>query len=296
MKKLLLAFSFSLFSFCLFSQVNDYFVNNPTWVCYFERYPWPCVKIDSLNYYLNGDSIVNSTTYKVLYTRGRYIEFSQGPPMCIPQNYTYQNTVSTGLLRSQGLQIYYIPDQDSAEYLLYDFNLTIGSHLPLTYVNTDTSYVVTYIDSIYTAAGYRQRYFLNGSSAEYLIEGVGSSAGLLYPLGILFESNASLVCYSQNDTAWFPSQGPGCSIITASPAQVQVEMSLELVPNPATEYVDVNANGFSVGSIVVYDVFGRVVKHELPGTKIFVGDLAAGVYTCVVASGETRISKLLIVE
>jgi hypothetical protein len=297
MKKIILISVVALFSLSIGAQ-NEYFANNPTWVCFHEADPYPCVLQDSLNYYLNGDSIINSMTYKILYTKGHFMEFAQGPPspFCTQQNYTYQNSIPTGYLRSQGMQIYYIPEQDSIEYLLYDFNLSVGWHVPLTYLNNDTTFTVTSIDSIFTAAGYRQRYFLNGNSTDYLVEGIGSSAGLLYGLGLLFEQNASMICYSQNDTAWFPSQGPGCSIITAVAEQTQEEFSFELVPDPATDYFEVLAHGGSAETICIYDALGRCVISQENTSNIFVGNLSRGVYTCAITSGATLVTKRLILN
>lgn len=293
MKKLVLAGV--LFSSVLGAQVNDYFVNNPDWVCYHGAYPWPCQIDDSINYYINGDSVINAMTYKVLYKRGHFMQGAQVPPgPCINMNYTYQDTFPTGFLRSQGMQMYFIPNEDSVEYLLYDFNLAIGSHLPLTYVNTDTTYTVTFIDSIYTAAGYRQRYFLNGNNFEFLIEGVGSSAGLLFPLGVLFEQTASLICYSQNDTAYWPSVGPGCSVITTVQSVIDIQ-ELELVPNPATEYVDVHLNGLAIDQLQLYDSRGQLLMTQTT-SRINTGILPAGIYFVRVFADDILVTEKLLIE
>ena len=294
MKKLLWLIVLS--SAALGAQVNDYFVNNPGWVCYHSASPWPCELEDSINYYISGDSVINTMTYKVLYKRGHRNEYSIAlpDPNCM-YNYTYQDTFPTGFLRSQGMQMYFIPNGDSVEYLLYDFNLTVGQQLPPTYLSASVTYTVTSIDSIYTAAGYRQRYFLNGNNFEYLIEGVGSSAGLLYPLGPLFEQYASLLCYSQNDTAWFPSQGPGCSIITTIAGPVNEPVSLQVLPNPASEYVSITTPGMILNSVVVYNGQGQIVKQQSTA-EIYVGDLAPGIYF-VRAENDSRIfTDELIIE
>lgn len=283
-----------LFSTPLGAQVNDYFVNNPTWVCYHDAYPWPCFMVDSLNYYINGDSVINTMTYKKLYKRGRFMQTQPSP--CIYQNYTYQDTVPTGFLRSQNLQMYFIPDEDSAEYLLYDFNLNVGSHLPLTYVNSDTTYTVTAIDSIYTSTGYRKRFFLNGNTSEFLIEGVGSSAGLLFPLGLLFEQNAALICYSQNDTAYWPAIGPSCSLIT--PVTTSDEHTrIEIYPNPSAGKFTC-FTGAANSTVEIRNATGELVytgSFNLQ-TEIDLSRFAEGMYVCIVRSNERTAAETLILK
>jgi len=64
---------------------------------------------------------------------------------------------------------------DTAEMLLYDFDLEVGDTLPVTYNNPPGVYV-TAVDSFYTSAGYRKRFMLAGDTwSKFLIEGVGHS-------------------------------------------------------------------------------------------------------------------------
>lgn len=299
MKKHLLSFIICFTSLCTSAQINYYLQNSPEWIVMrgFGGF-MPCIEYDTVNYYLNGDSIINTLTYKQVWKCGHkwYSWMAPPPNNGCNGNYTYCDTVATGFVRSQGLQMYYIPRGDTAEQLLYDFNLTVGSLLPQTYTyccpGMDS---VTSIDSIYTPYGYRKRFHINNGN-EYLVEGIGSIYGFIEPYGIMLDNVFQLICYDLNDTAWFPSQGPGCSVMTAIPTQQQPEVSLQLIPNPATDYVDVTLTGTILQSVVVYDVFGKVVKQQTGESKLFVGDLTPGIYLIRVSDGTSFSSSQLIIE
>jgi len=300
MKKLYTSAIIILIAVGKISAQNEYLQHNPQWVVINGNGVfYPCISYDSTHYFLNGDSIINSLTYKQLWKCGHTWYSWQSPnpnPGCGGQM-TYCDTVATGFLRSQGLQMYYIPSGDTTEQLLYDFNLNVGDSLPVTYTYCcPGGETVTAIDSIYTPYGYRKRFSVNNNIQYCLVEGIGSFYGLIEPWGPQLDVSHNLYCYGLNDTAWYPGQGPACDVMTSILPKVQNEITLELVPNPAGENVEFIANGISIESITVYDVFGRVVKQEETNTKIFVGDLPAGVYTCVITAGEMRVSKNLVVE
>src|ERR1044072_651061 len=78
---------------------NEYLQNNPQWLVYnqFSQF-YPCISNDSTYYYLNGDSIINSVTYKKLYAKGHVIDqwWSTNPNLNCHGNYTYADTDPTG--------------------------------------------------------------------------------------------------------------------------------------------------------------------------------------------------------
>ncbi len=299
MKKLLLAILVSL-SVGKISAQNEYLQNNPEWtVLRGDGFSFPCISYDSAHYYLNGDTVYNSNQYKVLWKCGHVWSSwqSPNPNMSCYFNYTYCDTIPTGLIRSQGKEMYFIYWNDTTEGLLHDFDLSIGDTVPqtMTYCCGGGD-VITAIDSIYTPYGYRKTFYVNNNFQESIIEGVGSAYGLLEPYGPQLDQVYQLICYGLNDSAWYPSQGPYCDVMTVGPTTVQQEISLQLVPNPASEYVEVSASGFPVESITVYDVFGKVVKQQAGESKLFVGDLTPGIYMLRVSDGTSFSSSQLIVE
>ena len=298
MKKLLLAL-FVSFSCSAFAQ-NEYLQNNPEWTvirAYSGSYP--CIEYDSAHYFLNGDSVYNSLQWKVLWRCGHKWSSwqSPNPNTSCNFNYTYCDTVPTGLIRSNGLQMYFVFWNDTAQRLLYDFNMTIGNQPPQTFTYCcPGSETVTAIDSFYTTHGYRKRYYLNNSIQPSFIEGVGSSYGLIEPFGPQLDQYYQLICYGLNDTAWFPSQGSYCDVITSTPAPATPEISVQLVPNPANQIVDVQFTGGVIESIEVYDVNGRMVRSVSGVQTLFVGDLSNGLYLVRVISADKIYSQRLIIE
>lgn len=298
MKQSLLLLSFITSSAVSFAQTNTYLQNNPQWVVLNSNgVNYPCIIYDSINYYLNGDSLINSLQYKQLFKCGSAWSSWQSPQpnTNCNLNYAYCDTVPVGFLRSQGLQMYFIPNGDTSEQLLYNFNLTIGSQLPQTYTYCcPAAEIVTSIDSIYTPYGYRKRFFINNGS-EYLVEGIGSWYGLIEPWGPQLDQANQLLCYGLNDTAWFPNQGPYCSVITGISTSTPEKTSMELYPNPASQNVNVEITGNQLQALEIYDVLGQLVKQQAE-TNIAVEELPAGVYIVRGYFSDMIITRQLIIE
>lgn len=298
MKHLLLLLCFLSFYGTSSAQTNSYLQNNPQWVVLLANgFNYPCIVYDSMNYYLNGDSVINSLQYKQLYKCGSAWSSWQSPQpnTGCNLNYTYCDTTPVGFLRSQGLQMYFIPNGDTSEQLLYDFNLTVGSQLPQTYAFCCPGASVTSIDSIYTPYGYRKRFWVNNGT-EYLVEGIGSYYGLIEQWGPQLDHTNQLVCYGLNDTAWFPGQGPYCSVITEVSNHEQVDGDLQLYPNPVSTQVTITAN--ISGALQMTDVLGNIVfASAFTGRQeINLSGFAKGIYFIRVRNDEQQIATQLIVQ
>lgn len=82
--------------------------------------------------------------------------------------------------------------------------------------------------------------------------------------------------------------------------EIEEEVSVQIAPNPATNYISVLTKGISKGSIKLVDVLGNVVyKDVISGTtkKIDVSEFGNGVYFVIIESpGEKTINRKLIVR
>jgi hypothetical protein len=287
-----------------FSQVNAYFLNNPVWLASSScAVPAPCIQNESYNYYVNGDTILNSLVYKKIFMQGQGTYNWMAPP---PNNgcsgsYTYINTVPSYFLRSAGKKMFLRQPSDTAEYLLYDFNLNVGDTLPLSYNNYANNVIVTAKDSIYTPYGYRMRFTLSNSWSQYLLEGIGHSKGLVEPLNVPLECGYNLNCFSLNDTAYFPAIGPGCLLlgIVSLPGKIPISV----FPNPFNDFTTIQLNSFEDNAeINIYNLYGqktRTIKN-IYGDKIIIerGSLAAGLYYFELRmnNGNSSAGKLMITE
>jgi type IX secretion system substrate protein len=289
-----------------FSQTNSYFVNNPVWkISSSCAVPYPCVQNELYNYYTDGDTIFNTLIYKKIYKKGQgtYNWLAMPPPIGCSGSYNYIDTVPSYFLRSAGKQIFLRQPFDTSEYLLYDFNLLVGDTLPITYNNYETDISVTAIDSIYTLYGYLKRFTLTGSTwAQYLLEGIGHSKGLVEPLNLPFDCGFNLECFSLNDTAYFPAIGQTCNIAVGI-ASYNNEIPYSIIPNPFTTVTTIQFNSTIHNAVLfIYNLYGQKIKTiaDISGDKIKIerGTLRSGLYFYELKQNNKNIAtgKLMIVD
>lgn len=156
MKKIILFISIYLLCQELFGQNNIYFQDNPIWrdrsLC---AVPLPCLQNETVIYFVNGDTIINTLTYKRIYKKGQgHFEWLAPPPIGCSGTYWFRDSVATYYLRSSGKQVYLREPNNPSEFLLYDFDLAIGDTLPVSFNNSSMDITVTGIDSIYTPYRY----------------------------------------------------------------------------------------------------------------------------------------------
>lgn len=77
-------------------------------------------------------------------------------------------------------KVFFIPPSESREQLLYDFNLKVGDTLQGFLRNTHNLVeTIESIDSVMVGVTYRRRWKLSSNYRVYLIEGIGSTFGLI---------------------------------------------------------------------------------------------------------------------
>lgn len=271
---------------------NDYFANDPVWrvgsLCNNGGgIGGSCMSDKTYNYYLSGDTLANGFTYKKVMRQGTETVYWLGgnpppPPMCTGTSQFGPELVA--LLRQDGLAIF--EWQEDMDVLVYDFDLNTGDTLPLSTTNWNTDITVGAIDSIQVGTEWRKRFALINSWAPYLVEGIGSSHGLLEPVSNFFDCGYELECFGLGSMGYYPSQGPDCHMAMglfdppARPAQFQV------FPNPAITGVEVVSDR-SLGTVRLFDAQGReVLVHttNAMSTRIDLEGLGAGMYVLANAS------------
>lgn len=271
---------------------NDYFANDPVWrvgsLCNNGGgIGGSCMSDKTYNYYLSGDTLANGFTYKKVMRQGTETVYWLGgnpppPPMCTGTSQFGPELVA--LLRQDGLAIF--EWQEDMDVLVYDFDLNTGDTLPLSTTNWNTDITVGAIDSIQVGTEWRKRFALINSWAPYLVEGIGSSHGLLEPVSNFFDCGYELECFGLGSMGYYPSQGPDCHMAMglfdppARPAQFQV------FPNPATTGIEVVSDR-SLGTVRLFDAQGReVLVHttNAMSTRIGLEGLGAGMYVLANAS------------
>lgn len=203
---------------------------------------------------------------------------------CTTGLYSYKDSIPSYFLRSIGKQMFLRrPGLDTTEHLLYDFNLGVGDTLPLSFNNFQNDVCVIAIDSIFTQYGYRKRFSLSGTTpTPYLIEGIGHSGGFIgEPLAHPYNCT-NLVCFSLNDTAYYPSVGGSCNLAVGISSYGE-RSRISFHPNPFFIQTTLKMDNYEANtSLSVYNSFGQLVKQidNLSGQSIIFrrDNLPGGLY------------------
>ena len=167
----------------------------------------------------------------------------------------------------------------NSECLLYDFGLTVGDSLGGGCFGFSPCTIVTSIDSILVGSNYRKKF--NLSSASYsIIEGIGSTSGLLEPL-CPFEYSGTLICFTQNGQTLFPDTTTSCEIITHI-NEIKYLSAFTIFPNPFYTFTTLQVSIEFVNSeVIIYDTYGKIVKQQMIHDKTVIinrNGLGNGIY------------------
>jgi hypothetical protein len=268
MKRYLIVFSFILFFRALtFSQVYQPFpTENAMWRESSGGYQCSCC--EDFQYTISGDTTINDLSYYKLHKTGiKYLDIPSGNchyDKQIPVN------IYAGCFRDDETEkkVYYIPPSENQEILLYDFNLVVGDTLPPMYMNGfQKKYLVVGEDSM-ELSGKFYRYFAiktcENSSYDFLIiEGVGSTNGLLSRAGCLFEALYALKCFSINKETVFPNNTEPCiEAIVSVEEKGNIDLeSISLFPNPANGTINISiSDNYQAIHFKLYDSKGSLIK------------------------------------
>src|SRR5688572_14311690 len=230
------------------AQIPDYFANSPEWRMRYQiGWVGPCLMTTDYVLYVNGDTVINTDTYKKMYSRGTISYTDMQPNGCTDSYSTFNHLYA--LLKQEGRKIF--KNNAGSDTLLYDFDLVIGDTLPITEINPFNNIVVAGIDSQLIDGSYRRTFDLTGNSGfDQLIEGIGQepgyTGGLLDAFPPYFESAYQFVCFSINDSVYFDAGSFYCvfNLDIDNPDEWEV---LKAFPNPANDWVILN--GSTLGSI-----------------------------------------------
>ncbi|HLP11932.1 MAG TPA: T9SS type A sorting domain-containing protein [Flavobacteriales bacterium] len=289
---------FIFFTNKAFSQTNSYFQNNPVWHVEFNvNSGWDCAGYNSsYNYYLNGDTVLYGNTYKQVHKKGivTYISAS-----CTPTGSDTIADTAVFYLRSLSKKMFVLYPSDTAEKLLYDFNLNMGDTVPQTYAHDGAfTFIVSSIDSINTPNGYLKKFYLatsGGPGNDTLYEGIGSTGGLVEQIFPFFLSGShKLLCYALNNNSYIYSSGSTCDALSAIPESENQNVH-SVFPNPFEAETNFHFNSdLKNATLNVYNTSGVKVKtHHFSGNyfKIQKDDLAPGVYFYLINQGANRLGS-----
>ena len=306
MKKLLLLIII-FWSVSIKAQTNVYHpfpTSNAIWreFSYHDQFQSSSSSCSDYQNEIYGDTIVGSFTYHKIMSYVKYYAFpycGYPPSMYTPSYFNYY----IGAFREDTAirKVYFLPLDSISDTLLYDFNLNIGDTLPTTYTNNDHNdinspviNIVTSIDSVLIGNEYHKRFEISALNwggyfgpYVYLIEGIGSSFGLLgwlrpdpeVPIG------SNLLCFKQNGLTVFPDSSYQCDIVSSiDENEIKSEPIIQIFPNPFSESTTIefeNKNSENY-SLEIYNNLGQKVRmiSNIRNNKIIIerGNFNSGIY------------------
>jgi len=205
--------------------------------------------------FVNGsDTIVHGKTYHKIISRAynRVVPYGTIPPIVtadanVPDTYY-------GAIRDSNKQVFLLTI--AGEQLIFDFNAVVGDSIPA-YSGKDK---VIAIDSVLLGGIYHKR-FLTTDTNYYVIEGVGSSRGLIPGLND-GSGNVQFLCFSDTSVVYSPGNTISCTYIypigyTSVPDHLNSENEIEINPVPAYDIVHISTP--NTITVVIYNDIGQVI-------------------------------------
>ena len=240
--------------------------------------------------FITNDTIFNGKTYYKLQSSGIQYATNQYNGCEFNVILWYFNFYY-GAYRNDSInrKVYYLPANATKDTLLYDFNLHLLDTLPQTCLYNSVNGVsfVTGIDSIFIGNDYHKRFQISSANGATnyvdLIEGIGSTYGILGNLKVPFESGSFLLCFKQNGYTVYPDTSyQWCDLVAAIDTKVINDLSFSIFPNPIQEVGKVNFNSSHRNvDLIINDILGveRLRINNLENKSVVnFSSLKSGIY------------------
>lgn len=191
------------------------------------------------------------------------------------QNYT-SNNLKIGLFRNDSInkKVFYIPVDSTSESLLYDFNLLQGDTIrgymeDIAKIHFDTTFyaVIDSVDSILVNGSFRKRWRYHTNDfwgliwgGGEIIEGIGSTYGLLEGLLPMFDDNGILVCYSEYGSSLY---GISPCLLVTNVKNTSKIGGVKIYPNPNNGKFTIKLNNTENATIEIYTISGQFILQKI---------------------------------
>lgn len=301
MKKFLIVFFLSFFTFLAHAQNFIHFPDSAYWrVDWAYNDPFICNVTYYYSYYWGGDTIIGSNNYKKLMSSGWTFT---GDIIC--ENPPNPMIGYVGAIREDTVanKVFFQPTWGSpTDTLLYDYNLNVGDTIK-GYLPSFNNITVDSIDSVLIGTTYHRRWILDNQEEGAIIEGIGSTYGLIEYIGVQLLGGylSALICISdssgvlatcnfmapsQTSMFWSFTSNMPCQLIIGTKINEYsiAQEKLHIYPNPTRGKFRVEGLEFGVEEIEIYDLFGRLVLRLPTGqagskeAQIDMSSYPAGLY------------------
>lgn len=256
------------------------------------EFQFPCKKNYYFQYYSPGDTLINSSVYRKISVKEVF-----DTNTCMGHPYYLPVPGYVGALKddSSANKTYFVFPNSTTDSLLYDYNLTVGDTIKgiisQFFNQFDTNRAVLTVDSVLISGQYRKRW--NFSQNElgdsiYIIEGIGTSSGLLEPLypWELEWTDRHLICVKDSLQTYFTSNHNskvGCNLIVSIPEVLNSGNSFSIFPNPFSNETTLKIDhDLKNATVTIINTFGQQVKQIKSFTgseiKLYRENLSEGIY------------------
>ncbi len=203
-----------------------------------------------------------------------------------------------GALRDDGIgRVYFIPKDSTSEFILYNFNVSVGDTVMDVYSIQDgvQDRIIQNIDSLLIFGQYHKQIDVNYGDAVW-IEGIGSSAGLFKNYEVALDAIFYLECMSHNDTIYYPNENLGnCQLDLMSESFHKKEINIS--PNPSTlGYVMVELPSIDIYTYQIFNTAGQLKSEGIIESNLISTPKNSGIYVLLIKNNEERYFQKLIVE
>jgi hypothetical protein len=244
------------------------------------------------SYYISGDTVLNATAC-------RKIEYKEITGISLPPWYhcsypfTTGTTVYAGALHEDtaSRKVFLFLPGSATDSLLYDFSLGIGDTLDSGMNNSISPNIyIDQIDSVLIGGNYRKRFLLGNTVSSGLIEGIGSTTGLLDDI-FVFECGGYLGCVSLNGQTIYPDTISLCDLMDGVNEFTDLTSELHRViyPNPASSQLILDCSQNSINSIEVINLTGEIIYSSVINQASCIlncESFSPGIYFLKATSGE----------
>ncbi len=254
--------------------------------------------IDGILYVNGTDTEAHGNIYHKVFSRvhNSFISIDSALPPVTNVYASYPDTYF-GAVRESGRKVFMLTI--AAEELIFDFNAAVGDSIPSSAGND----VVVAIDSILLAGTYHRR-FLTNDSTYSVIEGVGSTRGLIPPF-IDGSPNEQFLCFTDAPVLYAPDTAIPCTEVYPIGYELGVNNAgnenplITVFPVPAYDMLHIISSGSETLCIAVFNSLGQQVwEGYINGVaEIPVAAWAKGFYYVQFNGSKTgTVTKKLLVE
>ena len=228
----------------------------------------------------DGDTLINHQNYHKLITP--FVEsFSSGN--CEKISTGYKGAIRQDIAAKK---VFFVPRTETTEQLLYDFTLQIGDTVK-GYIQANLSQkdTIENIDSVLVGNAYRKRWLINSRYNICIIEGIGSTYGLVEqsPGNKTDFPNFSINCFRENNQTLLPNLHASCGLISyVKPIDINSNQ-IQIKSNSERSSFTIEFLNSDILEIKLINMYGMVITQQLTKNKksIIVDNVQDGIYLLI---------------